>query len=226
MYLPRQSLAERHICYFWDLAQFLQGSMHTGWHAMEFWKEEATWRWETWVLVWVLLHPVGSIGATCCLLWILNSILWLQEGISMVFWSAKDSDERDMCNLAVSSSVFSTESTLKHLFFQDPVTNARTFSELLLCSTTRASSQDRGVKWLTMWLLCLKPSIIKSHNGKDVHWTHSATIYWPSATGTHWGTKLSLYSHMKLEVWWWRDSQGIRHVSDTTTGRCSPRKPN
>lgn len=151
MYLPRQSLAERHICYFWDLAQFLQGSMHTGQSAMELWKEEATWRWETWVLVWVLPHLVVSIGATYCLLWTLSSILWLQEGVSIVFWSAKDSDEREMCNLAVSISVFSTESTLKHFFFQDPVTNARTFWEFLLCSSTRASSQDHGVNG---WLCC------------------------------------------------------------------------
>lgn len=36
MYLPRQSPAEGHICYFWDLAQFLQGSVHTDLNTIEF----------------------------------------------------------------------------------------------------------------------------------------------------------------------------------------------
>lgn len=35
----------------WDLAQFLLGSVHTGLSITAFWKEEATWHGETWVLI-------------------------------------------------------------------------------------------------------------------------------------------------------------------------------
>ena len=40
--------------YFWDLAQFLPRSVHTGLSITVFWKGEATRYWETWILLWAL----------------------------------------------------------------------------------------------------------------------------------------------------------------------------
>lgn len=105
MYLPRQSLTEGHICYFWGLAQLLRGSVHTASAPWNSGKKKQ-------------LQALGDLGSglsitpSCWINWgnllppldpfTLRSILWLEEGISIVFWSANDSHETKRCNLAVS----------------------------------------------------------------------------------------------------------------------------
>lgn len=69
MYLPRQSQAEGHTCYFWGLAQSLQRSVHAGLSTTAFCREEAAWHQKPGFSFEFCPSLVGQIWATYCSLW-------------------------------------------------------------------------------------------------------------------------------------------------------------